>query len=122
MAIVASLGLGHVIFEGVVLNVTLSTVILWGGFMKWASVFFKKVAEDIEATTGQNKQSLSVKSPNPITTCIDAPCIGMRTVDSLIQTKVRTLVVEAERTLFIEKERVLEALDRAKICVIGKTI
>ncbi|EDM24841.1 hypothetical protein LNTAR_23869 [Lentisphaera araneosa HTCC2155] len=50
----------------------------------------------------------------------DVPCIGMRTVDSLIQAKARTLVVEAKRTLFIEKERVLEALDRAKISVIGK--
>jgi len=52
----------------------------------------------------------------------DVPCIGMRTVDSLIQAKAKTLVIEAQRTLFIEKDRVLEALRKAKICVIGKKL
>ena len=50
----------------------------------------------------------------------DVPCIGMRTVESLIAARARTLVVEAGLTLFIEKERVLAALDDAKICVVGK--
>ncbi len=50
----------------------------------------------------------------------DVPCIGMRTVDSLLAAKARTLVVEADKTLFIEKEKVLNELAKAKICVIGK--
>ena len=51
----------------------------------------------------------------------DVPCIGMRTIESLIEAKARCLVLEAGKTLFIEKERVLAACDAAKICVLGKT-
>ena len=50
----------------------------------------------------------------------DVPCIGMRTVESLIAARAHTLVVETGSTLFIEKERVLAAFDAAKICVVGK--
>jgi UDP-2,3-diacylglucosamine hydrolase len=49
----------------------------------------------------------------------DVPCIGIRTVESLIQAKALTLAVEAGKTLFIEKEKVLKALNDANICVIG---
>jgi hypothetical protein len=49
----------------------------------------------------------------------DVPCIGMRTVESLVQAKAITLAVETGKTLFIEKEKVLQACDKAGICVIG---
>ncbi len=49
----------------------------------------------------------------------DVPCIGMRTVESLIEAKAITLAVETGKTLFIEKEKVLSACDKAKICVVG---
>ena len=49
----------------------------------------------------------------------DVPCIGMRTVESLIAARAITLAVESGKTLFIEKERVLSACDEAGICVVG---
>ena len=49
----------------------------------------------------------------------DVPCIGMRTVESLITAKALTLAVETGKTLFIEKEKVLKACDKAGICVVG---
>ena len=49
----------------------------------------------------------------------DVPCIGMRTVESLIEANALTLAVEIGKTLFIEKEKVLAACDKAGICVVG---
>ncbi|MCM8536248.1 MAG: UDP-2,3-diacylglucosamine diphosphatase LpxI [Lentisphaeraceae bacterium] len=49
----------------------------------------------------------------------DVPCIGMRTVKSLIEAKALTLAVETGKTLFIEKDKVMDACDKAGICVVG---
>ncbi|NQZ57336.1 MAG: LpxI family protein [Lentisphaeraceae bacterium] len=49
----------------------------------------------------------------------DVPCIGMRTVESLIEAKALTLAVEVGKTLFIDRDKVLAACDRAGICVVG---
>ena len=49
----------------------------------------------------------------------DVPCIGMRTVESLKIGGIKTLAVQAGKTLFIEKKETLEALDKAKITVVG---
>ena len=49
----------------------------------------------------------------------DVPCIGLRTVESLIKAKAITLAVETGKTLFIEKEKVLQACNEAGICVVG---
>lgn len=49
----------------------------------------------------------------------DVPCIGLRTVESLVQAKARVLAVEAGRTLLLDRPEVLAALDQAKIAVVG---
>jgi UDP-2,3-diacylglucosamine hydrolase len=49
----------------------------------------------------------------------DVPCIGLRTVESLITAKARVLAVETGRTLLLDRPAVLAALDQAKIAVVG---
>ena len=49
----------------------------------------------------------------------DVPCVGMRTVESLIEAKALTLAVETGKTLFIEQEKVMNELNKAGICVVG---
>ena len=49
----------------------------------------------------------------------DVPCIGMRTVESIIAAKIKTLAVHAGKTLFVEKEETIKALNKAKVAVVG---
>ncbi len=49
----------------------------------------------------------------------DVPCIGMRTVNSLIEGKIQTLAVQVGKAIFVEKDKVIKALNKAKICVVG---
>ena len=49
----------------------------------------------------------------------DVPCIGMRTVESLVMANAKAIALEAGRTLLFEKFSVISALDKAKIAIIG---
>jgi len=49
----------------------------------------------------------------------DVPCIGLRTVESLIKGKVSVLAVEVGKTIFVEKKVTIQALNRAKIAIVG---
>lgn len=49
----------------------------------------------------------------------DVPCIGMRTVESMLAGGIKALAVQAGKTLFLEKEAVFAALDKAGITVVG---
>ncbi len=49
----------------------------------------------------------------------DVPCIGMRTVESIIAGNLKTLAVQAGKTIFVEKEKTIAALNKAKVIVIG---
>lgn len=49
----------------------------------------------------------------------DVPCIGLRTVESLIKGKVSVLAVEVGKTIFVEKKATIKALNRAKIAIVG---
>ncbi len=55
-------------------------------------------------------------------TRFDVPCIGIRTVDSLITARAAALVVQARKTLLLDKELVIEALNDAKIAIAGVTL
>ena len=49
----------------------------------------------------------------------DVPCIGLRTVQSLIKGKVSVLAVEVGKTIFVEKKATIQALNKAKIAIVG---
>lgn len=49
----------------------------------------------------------------------DVPCIGMRTVESLIAANARALAVQAQKTLFLHKDEVLAACRQHGITVVG---
>ena len=49
----------------------------------------------------------------------DVPCIGMRTVESLIAANARALAVQAQKTLFLRKDDVLAACRQHGIIVVG---
>ena len=49
----------------------------------------------------------------------DVPCIGLRTVESLQDASAVALAVEARKTLFINKDLVVQALNKARIAVVG---
>ncbi len=49
----------------------------------------------------------------------DVPCIGLKTIDALIEGKVSVLAVQSEKTLILEKERVINALNKKKISILG---
>ena len=49
----------------------------------------------------------------------DVPCIGMRTVETLVAAKAKVIALEAGRTLLFEKETVISELNKAKIAVLG---
>lgn len=49
----------------------------------------------------------------------DVPVVGLRTIESMIQSKARVLAVEAGKTLFLEKEETIAAADQAKITIVA---
>ncbi|MGL4855189.1 MAG: LpxI family protein [Lentisphaeria bacterium] len=49
----------------------------------------------------------------------DVPCIGMRTVESMVEGKIKTLAVHAGKVILIERDETLKAMDRAGICLVG---
>ena len=49
----------------------------------------------------------------------DVPCVGLRTVKSLIAAKVGVLALQAGKTLLLDKETFIHALDKAKIAALG---
>ncbi|MFA5205179.1 MAG: UDP-2,3-diacylglucosamine diphosphatase LpxI [Lentisphaeria bacterium] len=49
----------------------------------------------------------------------DIPCIGQRTVESLIAARAHGLAVQSGKTLFLNRDDTLAALDRAGIAVMG---
>ncbi len=49
----------------------------------------------------------------------DVPCIGMRTVESLVKGKIKTLAVQVGKTIFVEKDETIKALNKAKISIVG---
>ncbi len=51
----------------------------------------------------------------------DIPCVGTKTVESLISAEAAAIAVEAGRTLFIDRPELVAALDRAKIAAFGFT-
>ncbi len=52
----------------------------------------------------------------------DVPCIGPRTVESLIAAGAHALAVQTGKTLFLNHDETLAALDRARITVMGFTV
>lgn len=49
----------------------------------------------------------------------DLPCVGLDTVDRLVEAGCRTLGVEAGRTIMISKEQFLQACERKGLTVVG---
>ena len=49
----------------------------------------------------------------------DVPVVGMNTMNVMIQCKARVLAVEAGKTLMLEKDAIIEAADRAGICILA---
>ena len=49
----------------------------------------------------------------------DLPCVGPDTIETLKSVSASVLAVEAGRTLLLSKENVIQAADRAGICIIG---
>ena len=49
----------------------------------------------------------------------DVPCVGLNTVRSLVTAKAAALALEARKTLLLEKNSVIDALNSAKIPLIG---
>jgi len=52
----------------------------------------------------------------------DVPCIGPRTVESLVAARAHALAVQTGKTLFLNRDETLAALDRARITVMGFTV
>ena len=49
----------------------------------------------------------------------DVPCVGSRTVKSLVTARAGVLALHAEKTLLLEKETFIDAVNKAKIAVVG---
>ncbi len=49
----------------------------------------------------------------------DVPCIGMETIQALIDGNVSVVAVQAEKTLILEKNEVIETLNKNKIAIFG---
>jgi len=49
----------------------------------------------------------------------DVPVVGLKTIETLIETKARVLAVEAKKTLFLEKEEIIAAANKAKISIVA---
>ena len=49
----------------------------------------------------------------------DVPCVGPKTIESLIEAKANVLAVEAGKTFLIEKEITLELANKNKIAIVG---
>ena len=49
----------------------------------------------------------------------DIPCIGIETINCMIQAGVRTLVIEAEKTLFLQKAKIIRLCNQNNICIVG---
>ncbi len=49
----------------------------------------------------------------------DVPCIGPKTIESLIEAKAAVLAVEARKTFLIEKEKTIELAEKNGIAIVG---
>ncbi len=49
----------------------------------------------------------------------DVPCVGPKTIESLIEAKAAVIAVEAGKTFLIEKEKLLELADKNGIAIVG---
>ncbi len=49
----------------------------------------------------------------------DVPCIGVETIQALIEGNVRVVAIQAEKTLILEKDEVIETLNKKKISIFG---
>ena len=49
----------------------------------------------------------------------DVPCIGLRTVKSLVAAKAGVIALQAKKTLFLERDMFIDAANQAKIAVVG---
>lgn len=54
--------------------------------------------------------------------CFDVPCIGLNTVESLVEAKAEVLALEAGKTLLVDRPLVQKALDKAGIVTVGITL
>lgn len=48
----------------------------------------------------------------------DVPVIGIKTIETMIQSKAKVLAIEAKRTLLLEKEEIIAAANKAKISIV----
>ena len=49
----------------------------------------------------------------------DVPCVGLRTVKALITARAGVLALHAHKTLLLEKESFIDAMNKARIAVVG---
>ena len=49
----------------------------------------------------------------------DLPCIGLKTIETMIEAKCAALVVEAGGALCFDRDEVIKLADRHRICIIG---
>jgi DUF1009 family protein len=49
----------------------------------------------------------------------DIPVIGLRTIETLKESKVSVLAVESGKTLILEIDEVIKKADENKICIFG---
>ena len=50
----------------------------------------------------------------------DIPCIGVQTIEAMIEAEVSVLVMQAEKTLFVDQTSVLKLANEHNICIVVK--
>ena len=50
---------------------------------------------------------------------VDLPTIGVQTLDNLVKSKIKILLVDSNYTLFINKDEVLEFANQNKVVIYG---
>jgi DUF1009 family protein len=67
-----------------------------------------------------SKNNVIVKTAKPNQDFrFDVPCIGPKTIESLIEAKAAVLAVEAGKTFLIEKDKTLELANKNGIAIVG---
>jgi DUF1009 family protein len=67
---------------------------------------------------GENSIVVKVAKPNQDFR-FDVPVIGITTVDTLRENKVRAMAIEAGVTLMLDKEKVIDTAKKAGVTVLG---
>ena len=50
----------------------------------------------------------------------DIPCVGVQTIEAMIEAEARVLVMQAEKTLFVDQTSVLKLANEHNICIVVK--